>query len=162
MYKYQGTYQAKGKSMAKIICSGGFDPIHVGHIDSFNDAANYGEVIVALNSDNWLIGKKGRYFMSWEDRAKILIAFSVVTEVIAFNDDEKGTANNAIKAVRKKYPDEEIYFANGGDRTSNNVPEIQACNEANVEMLWNVGGLKSRSSSLLLEKYSENGDKYEE
>jgi len=141
--------------MAKVICSGGFDPIHVGHLDSFKDAAKHGDVIIALNSDQWLIDKKGRCFMPWSDRAKILKSFSIISEVINFKDDRSGTANNALIKIRKKYPKEELYFANGGDRTVENVPETKTCNEKNIKMLWNVGGLKSRSSSLLLEKYGE-------
>lgn len=139
--------------MAKVIVSGGFDPIHTGHLDMFKQASKYGDVIIALNSDVWIVKKKGRTFMEWEDRSRILKAFSIVSEVINFKDDKVGTANNAIKKVRKMYPKEDIYFANGGDRVAENVPEAKACEKAKAVMIWGIGGLKTRSSSLLLEAY---------
>ena len=134
-----------------IILSGGFDPVHKGHIRMFREAANLGhQVIIGLNSDKWLTRKKGKPFMKWEERAEILESCKFVTQVLSMNDDDD-TASDIIKQVAKLYQDQDmnIYFANGGDRKRGNVPELDVCKDLNVVMLWGVGGGKIQSSSWL-------------
>ena len=131
-----------------IIVSGGFDPVHKGHIRMFREAANLGaQVIVGLNSDEWLSRKKGKPFMEWEERAEILESCKFVDQVISF-DDSDDTASNAIEKVHLMYSSGyNIYFANGGDRKKGNVPELHTCKNMNVTMLWGIGGDKIQSSS---------------
>ena len=128
-----------------IVVSGGFDPIHRGHVQMIRDASHYGNVVVVLNSDDWLIRKKGYKFMSFEERAFILgniKGVSVVTNVL----DGDGTVCEALRRIR---PD---YFANGGDRHLTNTPEMAVCEELEIKMLWNIGGGKIQSSSDLVDK----------
>jgi len=135
-----------------IVVSGGFDPVHKGHIRMFREAANLGhQVIIGLNSDEWLIRKKGKPFMKWDERAEILESCKFVTQVLSM-DDSDDTASDIIKQVAKLYKgqDMNIYFANGGDRGKGNVPELDMCKELNVVMLWGVGGGKIQSSSWLI------------
>ena len=139
-----------------IILSGGFDPVHKGHVRMFKEASNLGhQVIVGLNSDEWLTRKKGKPFMEFEERKEIIEGFKYVNKVISFNDDD-GTAINAIERVNLMYSsDYQMYFANGGDRTTSNVPEMGICDELGVAMLWNVGGGKIQSSSELTANWEE-------
>ena len=130
--------------MKTVMVSGGFDPIHGGHIQMIRDAAQYGNVIVVANSDDWLLRKKGYVFMSFEERSKILKEIKGVILVSAV-DDSDNTVCNAIRMLR---PD---YFANGGDRGKSNTPEQDICEELGVEMLWGIGGdYKFNSSSDLI------------
>ena len=132
-----------------LILSGGFDPVHKGHIRMFREASYVGaNVIVGLNSDEWLSRKKGKPFMEWDERAEILECCRFVNLVFPFNDDDD-TASDIIFKVCQLYNKEElnIYFANGGDRGKGNVPELETCKNLNVEMLWGVGGGKIQSSS---------------
>ena len=132
--------------------SGGFDPVHKGHIRMFREAANLGaNVIVGLNSDKWLTRKKGKPFMNWDERAEILQSCKYINQVLPFDDSDE-TANDIIKQVCSLYRDFDvnIYFANGGDRTSDNVPEMKVCDELGVEMIWGIGGGKIQSSSWLI------------
>jgi len=137
-----------------IIVSGGFDPVHKGHIRMFREAANLGaQVIVGLNSDEWLTRKKGKPFMEWDERAEILESCKWVNQVISF-DDSDDTANDAIRVVYDMFDyqeDHKIYFANGGDRGKGNVPELDVCKELDVTMLWGIGGGKIQSSSWLID-----------
>ena len=137
-----------------IIVSGGFDPVHKGHIRMFREAANFGaNVIVGLNSDEWLTRKKGKSFMKWDERAEILESCKFINQVIPF-DDSDDTASNAIERVHLMYSSEyNIYFANGGDRKLGNVPELDICRELDVVMLWNFGGGKIQSSSDLTKNW---------
>ena len=133
-----------------IIVSGGFDPVHKGHIRMFREAANLGaNVILGLNSDDWLTRKKGKPFMKWDERAEILECCKFVTQVMSM-DDSDDTACDIIKQVANMYQGYNIYFANGGDRGKGNVPELDTCKDSNVVMLWNVGGGKIQSSSDLI------------
>ena len=135
-----------------IIVSGGFDPVHKGHIRMFREAANLGhQVIIGLNSDEWLSRKKGKPFMKWEERAEILESCKFVTQVLSM-DDTDDTASDIIKQVANLYKNQDmnIYFANGGDRKKGNVPELDVCKDLNVVMLWGIGGGKIQSSSWLI------------
>ena len=139
-----------------IIVSGGFDPVHKGHIRMFREAANLGhQVIIGLNSDEWLTRKKGKPFMKWNERAEILESCKFVTQVLSM-DDSDDTASDIIKQVANLYKNQDmnIYFANGGDRKKGNVPELDVCKDLNVVMLWGIGGGKIQSSSWLI-----NGEK---
>lgn len=131
-----------------VLCSGGMDPIHEGHIDYLEGAAEYGEVIVALNSDEWLFKKKGYVFMSWRERARIIKALKAVDDVIKVND-ENGTVCDALRRIK---PD---YFANGGDRTEWHTDEHKVCVELGIRELFNVGGGKANSSSKLINNVRE-------
>jgi len=135
-----------------IILSGGFDPVHKGHIRMFREASQLGhQVIVGLNSDEWLTRKKGKPFMKFDERKEIIEGFKYVNQVLPM-DDSDDTACDIIKQVCSLYQDYdvEIYFGNGGDRGKNNVPEIPVCKELDVVMLWGVGGGKIQSSSWLI------------
>jgi len=129
-----------------VLVSGGFDPVHIGHIRMILDASNHGDVIVVANSDDWLYRKKGFVFMEFDQRAEILSAIKGVIKVSGV-DDNDGTV---CEAIRRLKPD---YFANGGDREKHNTPEQAVCDELGVEMLWGVGGKnKANSSSDLVER----------
>ena len=138
--------------MKLIVVSGGFDPIHSGHIAYFKSAKSYGDkLIVALNSDAWLEKKKGKFFMPFHERKSIVEAIKYVDEVISFEDDDKGSCINALEDIKKSYPDEEIYFANGGDRDRKNIPEMSVLD---IKFLFSVGGDdKKNSSSWILNKW---------
>lgn len=132
----------KGKKT--IMVSGGFDPIHVGHLRMFKEAAQWGELVVAINSDEWLMRKKGYVFMPWKERAEIIKGLSCVTSVMSFNDND----DTACDAIKKCFPHA---FANGGDRKKDNTPEMELCDELGVQMLWGIGGKnKPQSSSWLV------------
>lgn len=134
-----------------VVVSGGFDPIHSGHIRLIKEARLLGDMlIVGINSDEWLAHKKGRAFMPWQERLCILNNLSSVDEVYTF-DDEDGTACHLLQQVRAHYPDSRIVFANGGDRTQDNIPEMSV---SGVEFAFGVGGEnKSNSSSWILQEW---------
>ena len=134
------------------VVSGGFDPIHSGHIAYLNAASEYGDkLIVALNSDKWLANKKGQAFMSFNERKIILENLQCVDEVIGFNDDRLGSCINALTKIKKKNPDDSIIFCNGGDRDKNNIPEMSV---KEVEFKFGVGGIdKKNSSSWILKNW---------
>jgi len=136
-----------------VIVTGGFDPIHSGHIAYFREAAKLGdELIVGLNSDAWLTRKKGKPFMSWKERWGILHELWMVTDVIEF-DDSDGSSIDAIRKVKEQWPEHKIIFANGGDRTAENIPEMVF---DDVEFVFGVGGEdKKNSSSWILEDWKK-------
>jgi len=136
-----------------VIVTGGFDPLHSGHISYLNHADHLGEhLVIGLNSDAWLERKKGRAFMPWRERMIILDNLHMVDEVIAF-DDSDSTACDAIHKVKEKYPDAQVIFANGGDRTEDNIPEMIF---DDVEFVFGVGGEdKKNSSSWILKEWSQ-------
>ena len=140
--------------MKVIIVSGGFDPIHSGHISYLKAAKKLADhLVVAVNSDAWLVKKKGKAFMPMEERMEIIKNISCVDEVIDFVDDELGSAVNAIKKVKTLYPNDEIIFANGGDRSKDNIPEGIL---SGVKFLFGVGGEeKKNSSSWILKKWNQ-------
>jgi cytidyltransferase-like protein len=134
-----------------VLVTGGFDPIHSGHIAYLRDARELGDkLIVGVNSDDWLTRKKGRPFMPWEERATIVAAMHYVDRVINFNDND-GTAIDAIRKVKEIFPNHEIVFANGGDRTKDNIPEMVF---DDVEFVFGIGGEnKANSSSWILNEW---------
>jgi D-beta-D-heptose 7-phosphate kinase/D-beta-D-heptose 1-phosphate adenosyltransferase len=141
--------------MKVVIATGGFDPIHSGHIEYLKCAAQLGDVlIVGLNSDAWLERKKGRAFMSVYEREQIISNLSFVHNVIGF-DDWDDTAIECILKVKRFYPKADIVFANGGDRTIDNIPEQQYFKADKwIKFEFGVGGSdKKNSSSGLLEKW---------
>ena len=132
------------KRKRKIVCvSGGFDPVHVGHVRMIQEAARHGDVIIIANSDAWLIRKKGYLFMDYNQRQEILYAFKGVVDVIEAQDDD-GSVCTTLRHINP------AIFANGGDRGDTNTPEVDLCNELGIETLWNVGGGKIQSSSDLV------------
>lgn len=133
------------------IVSGGFDPIHEGHIEMIKaSAAQSDGVILLLNSDNWLCRKKGKNFMNFHTRRVICENLKGVINVLDFNDDDN-TACDGIRRARSLYPEAELVFANGGDRTKNNIPETDVCKKYNVRLEFGVGGEdKANSSSWIL------------
>ena len=143
-----------------IIVSGGFDTVHKGHMRMFREAANLGaNVVVGLNSDEWLTRKKGKPFMGWDERAEILECCKFVNQVLPM-DDSDDTASDIIFKVCKLYNNEDfnIYFANGGDRKVGNVPELSTCKRLKVVMLWGIGGGKIQSSSALTTNWESDND----
>lgn len=136
-----------------VLVSGGFDPLHSGHIQYFKSARELGdELYVAINSDKWLTRKKGQAFMSFAERKSIIENLEMVNEVISFNDEDD-TATQAIKQVKERNPKARIIFANGGDRKKENVPELNA---EGVEFVFGVGGEhKINSSSTILENWKQ-------
>lgn len=137
-----------------VIITGGFDPIHSGHVAYINAAKKLGDIlVVGVNSDIWLQRKKGQEFMPWKERAAIIEAMHDVDKVIDF-DDSDGSANDAIRQVVAMYPDDYIIFANGGDRNGNNIPEQDQDWPMRVGFEFGVGGEdKKNSSSWILEKW---------
>jgi len=142
--------------MKRIIVSGGFDPIHYGHVRLIHDARlNADYVILILNNDNWLKKKKGFNFMPENERKEILEALRDVSEVIITKhipDSKDPSVCNELKELKSKYPDDELIFANGGDRKADNIPEYTLCDELGIQMLFNIGGEKLQSSSDLVKK----------
>ncbi len=122
----------------RIVISGGFDPLHPGHIAMIEGAREYGEVHIILNSDAWLTRKKGFFFQPWVDRKKILEAYTPHIHAV---DDSDGSVCAALQDIR---PD---YFGNGGDRGAGNTPELDVCAELGIEPVFELGGGKYSSSS---------------
>jgi len=140
--------EVKVEDRKTVAVSGGFDPVHVGHIRMIQEASKYGDVIVIANSDSWLKRKKGYVFMPWVERAEILSSIKGVKIVHEAKDSDDSVCES-LKDIR---PDA---FANGGDRKQTNTPEMDLCNEMEIEMLWNIGGGKIQSSSDLVSNSKE-------
>jgi cytidyltransferase-like protein len=136
-----------------VLITGGFDPIHSGHIAYFKAAKKLGDIlIVGVNSDAWLTRKKGAPFMPYTERAEIVRNIIGVDFVIDF-DDSDGSAKHAIAMVRDSYPQDRIIFANGGDRTNDNIPEMDIVDD-NLQFVFGVGGFnKANSSSWILQEW---------
>ena len=131
---------------AAILVTGGFDPLHSGHINYLKSAHKLNNnVIVGLNSDEWLARKKGKSFMPYKERETILNELKCVNKVISF-DDSDNTANDAIEQCLNEYGN--IFFANGGDRQKDNTPEHDKywC-DARIVFKWEVGGSNKLNSS---------------
>jgi cytidyltransferase-like protein len=138
------------RSKRYVAVSGGFDPIHVGHIRMIKEAASMGDgVIVIANSDEWLIRKKGYAFMTYKERQEILYSIKGVVDVFEAKDADD-TVCESLRLIKP------AVFANGGDRKKGNVPEYKVCNELDIEMRFSVGGSeKPQSSSWLVAKVIE-------
>jgi cytidyltransferase-like protein len=136
-----------------VLITGGFDPLHSGHIAYFKAAKALGDIlIVGVNSDAWLTRKKGSPFMPYKERAEIVRNIVGVDFVIDF-DDSDNSAKRAIWMVRQSYPNDKIIFANGGDRTDKNIPEMDI-QDQNLEFVFGVGGFnKANSSSWILQEW---------
>ena len=135
-----------------VVASGGFDPLHSGHIEYFKHAKKLGDkLIVGINSDNWLVWKKGKNFLPIHERIALVEAIKDVDEVISF-DDEDGTAIELIHKISTNNPNNIILFANGGDRDINNIPELNHFErDKRIKFIFGVGGedKKNSSSSIL-------------
>ena len=136
--------------MKIVVVSGGFDPIHSGHLAYFKEAKELGMyLIVGVNSDEWLMRKKGYVFMPIEEREEIVRSIKYVNGVNRFNDDDD-SAIDLLNKVKYWYPSDEIIFANGGDRNESNCRELSV---EGVEFVYGVGGKdKLNSSSDIVEK----------
>ena len=140
--------------MRVVIVSGGFDPIHSGHIEHFKEAKKLGDIlIVGLNSDEWLTRKKGKPFMPIEERMAVIRELRMVDSAVPFNDDN----NSSIDLIQKALVlFDDVLFANGGDRTQDNIPEIDAFDkDPRVQFAFGVGGThKQNSSSWILKQWN--------
>jgi len=156
--KKGGLLMIKTGTEIYYVVSGGFDPIHEGHINMISAAAEKSDgVILLLNSDDWLTRKKGKHFMNFRTRKIICGSLKGVIDVLEF-DDTDNTACDGIKRCREKYPRAKLVFANGGDRTKNNIPETPACERYNVLLEFGVGGEnKANSSSWILNNWVGSG-----
>ena len=138
--------------MSKVILvSGGFDPLHKGHLDLLKQARQMGDHLsVGLNSDAWLTRKKGTPFMSQWDRMDMLLELRCVDHVVPFNDDDDTAKDFIEKALGTWGIDHKFVFVNGGDRTEDNIPEMELrekFSHAHLEFAFGVGGDKTYSSS---------------
>lgn len=145
------------KKIKVVAVSGGFDPVHIGHVRMFQEAKKLGDyLVVILNNDNWLKDKKGYVFMPQEERAEIIRAFACVDSVYVTEHKPGDPDRSVCEALWVIRPD---IFANGGDRKDvRDIPEFQACERMGAEMQFGVGGGKIQSSSWLVDKAKENGE----
>ena len=136
-----------------VLVTGGFDPVHSGHLAYFQAAKQLGDIlVVGVNSDAWLTRKKGRPFLPLKERVHIIQCLRMVDHCVLY-DDSDGSSKEAIRNVRAMYPQDEIIFANGGDRTDSNIPEMDA-KDNNLKFVFGVGGFdKNNSSSWILEEW---------
>tara|TARA_Y100000768_G_scaffold388524_1_gene384953 strand:+ start:909 stop:1682 length:774 start_codon:yes stop_codon:yes gene_type:complete len=139
--------------MKIAVVSGGFDPLHSGHISYLNSASKIGDrLIVCLNSDRWLKQKKGNFFLPYAERKIILESLEMVNQVIDFEDDELGSVTNGLTKIQHLFPDDQIVFCNGGDRNKSNIPEMKL---KGIDFCFGVGGdKKENSSSSILKSWS--------
>lgn len=141
----------KNRQKPRVVAvSGGFDPLHVGHVRMFEEARKRGDkLVVIINNDNWLKSKKGFVFMPQQERAEMIRAFPFVDKVI-LTDHKKDDADRSVcRALKKLKPD---IFANGGDRFATNIPEYKLCKKLGIKMVFNVGrGGKVQSSSWMID-----------
>lgn len=143
----------KGSGDTTVAVSGGFDPIHVGHIRLISEARKLGDrLVVILNNDNWLTDKKGYVFMPEHERREILLALSAVDDVVITEHTPGDSDRSVSRELAKLRPN---IFANGGDRTSENTPEAATCREYGIKQVFNVGGTKVQSSSQLVKQRME-------
>lgn len=143
--------------MKIIVVSGGFDPIHSGHIAYLKSAKKLGDkLIVLLNSDEWLRRKKDKEFMPFNERKEIIENLYFVDEVLGFEDDKIGSVVNGLEDIKKKYSGKKIIFCNGGDRNDKNIPEMTV---SDIDFNFGVGGdNKKNSSSWILKDYKYDGE----
>ena len=135
-----------------VVVSGGFDPLHSGHISYLKAARSLGhDLIVGLNSDDWLTRKKGRAFMSWAERSAVIQELKCVNQVRKW-DDSDDTAIGLLETIKSEFSNSTIIFANGGDRTATNIPELCVYG---VQFVYGVGGYsKANSSSWILQEWT--------
>jgi len=148
MNEDKSTLQKIGKEKW-VAVSGGFDPLHIGHVRMFEEArALGGKLVVILNNDNWLMNKKGFVFMPQEERKEVLLSLAAVDDVVITEHELNGEDKSVSLELRKIRPS---IFANGGDRgNKSEIPETAVCEECDIEMVFNVGyGGKIQSSSWL-------------
>tara|TARA_B100000927_G_scaffold234471_1_gene194881 strand:+ start:10 stop:468 length:459 start_codon:yes stop_codon:yes gene_type:complete len=141
------------------LVTGGFDPIHSGHIAYFKEARSYTDyLVVGLNGDPWLTRKKGQYFQSWKERADIIRHLDMVDAVISWDDADDSACGAISKCLEIS---EKVIFCNGGDRHNENTPEFDRFqNNDRVEFRWACGGIsKMNSSSWILHGYFERQKK---
>ena len=137
-----------------VAVSGGFDPIHVGHVRLFKEAKKLGDkLVVILNNDNWLMKKKGYVFMSEKERMEMLKSMGVVDRVVLTDHPKDPEYRHVANTLRKVKPD---VWANGGDKGVTNEFEVTACKEIGCKMVAGVGGGKVQSSSWLIENLLKN------
>ena len=138
-----------------VLVTGGFDPIHSGHIAYFKAAASLGdELYVGINSDEWLVRKKGKAFLTWDERAAIISELKPVTGVLSFDDLDNTAINAIIKALSINL-NNHVIFANGGDRGKDNIPEM-AFESDRVSFAFGIGGDdKKNSSSWILKNWEQ-------
>ncbi|HRR94884.1 MAG TPA: adenylyltransferase/cytidyltransferase family protein [Candidatus Paceibacterota bacterium] len=148
----------KQKKEIVVAVSGGFDPVHIGHVRLFKEAKALGDkLVVILNNDNWLKKKKGYVFMLQKERKELIENFKWVDKVILTSHKPNPIDMSVSKELAKLKPD---IFANGGDRKKGNTPETEVCQKYGIQPIFNVGkGGKIQSSSWLLEKYKKNTQK---
>lgn len=139
-----------------VAVSGGFDPVHIGHIRLFKEAKALGDkLIVIINNDHWLRKKKNYTFLSQEERHEIIQAISYVDEAILTDHPEDPLDMSVCKELQAIEPH---IFANGGDRFEENIPEVKLCRQLGCHMVFNVGaGGKIQSSSWLVDKLRQQG-----
>lgn len=128
-----------------IAISGGFDPVHAGHVRMMFDAAAFGKLIVILNSDAWLMRKKGYVFMPWQERREVLTHYRFVHGIVEAMDEDD-TVCESLKNLKHTI----TYFGKGGDRSANNTPELDLCERLEIPVLFGLGGSKVQSSSNLV------------
>jgi D-beta-D-heptose 7-phosphate kinase/D-beta-D-heptose 1-phosphate adenosyltransferase len=149
----------KRKASKKVVVavSGGFDPIHIGHVRMFEQAKELGdELVVILNNDNWLNKKKGFAFMPEKERKEVIEALRVVDRVVLTKHKKDDSDVSVCRELRLIKPD---VFANGGDRKLDNIPEVAVCDSIGCEMIFNIGkGGKIQSSSWLIKKQTERAE----
>jgi D-beta-D-heptose 7-phosphate kinase/D-beta-D-heptose 1-phosphate adenosyltransferase len=142
--------------MKIVLVTGGFDPLHSGHIEYFKSAKELGDfLIVGVNSDAWLTRKKGRFFMPIEERSAIIRALSMVDAVVSFEGDydEDNSCKKFVADTCANYSEHEIIFANGGDRSASNIQEMEV-KAPNLSFAFGVGGEdKKNSSSWILKEW---------
>ena len=136
------------------LVTGGFDPIHSGHISYFSRAKDFSDfLVVGLNTEEWLTKKKGQYFQSWKERAEIISHLTMVDAVITVPDDDEGSACGAIAKCLEIA--DTVIFCNGGDRGKSNTPETDKYgDDPRVQFEFSIGGDdKMNSSSWILKGY---------
>ena len=144
------------KSKKIVLVTGGFDPLHSGHMKLLIEAAKLGEVLyVGLNSNQWLIEKKGFYFLPINERKQIIENLRMVNQVILWDDKDKSACGAINYVLSKLSSDQVLIFANGGDRKEDNIPEVNVFKNNNkVEFRFGIGGnTKLNSSSKILKNF---------
>jgi cytidyltransferase-like protein len=143
--------KADKKKEVWVAVSGGFDPIHVGHVRMFKRARALGDkLVVIVNNDNWLVKKKGYFFMPEKERKEVIEGIRYVDKVVLTKHKPNTDDPSVCDALMEIKPD---IFANGGDRKKDNIPEVAICNKLGTKMVFNIGeGGKVQSSSWLIDK----------